>query len=186
MVMKKVLIVIAHPNKNSFSHKISDAYSNESKKNGNKVEVLDLYDKKLKQDFLKFEGRRNLHSEELNVFQKKISESDELVFIFPIWWGYCPAVMKNFFDNNITSGFGYKYIDGKLNKLLKGKSANVFATCDGPGLFYKMFMMPIWKINTLGFCGIKLKSFKVFDKMRLRDEVAREKLLKKVEKISRN
>jgi NAD(P)H dehydrogenase (quinone) len=32
--------------------------------------------------------------------QAKITWADELIFIFPIWWGDAPAIVKNFIDCN--------------------------------------------------------------------------------------
>jgi NAD(P)H dehydrogenase (quinone) len=43
------------------------------------------------------------------LFQEKIKNSDELIFVFPIWWGNMPAIMKNFFDTNFEAGFAYKF-----------------------------------------------------------------------------
>jgi len=44
------------------------------------------------------------------IIQKKIKNSQEIILIFPIWWGGMPAIMKNFFDTNLTSGFSFKYV----------------------------------------------------------------------------
>jgi len=41
--------------------------------------------------------------------QKKMSKADEYIFIFPVWWGGMPAILKNFFDTNLSSGFAFEY-----------------------------------------------------------------------------
>jgi putative NADPH-quinone reductase len=60
--------------------------------------------------------------------QEKILAANELVFIFPIWWGDAPAILKNFIDCNFHSGFAFRYENGKSVGLLKGKSARIIAT----------------------------------------------------------
>lgn len=177
-----VLIITAHPSKNGFTHRIAKAYSSVSKKNKSNVEILDLYKTKLQQKFLKFEDKRKMpQTKELKEIQKKISWADELVFVFPVWWSGAPAIMKNFIDTNLGSGFAFKYENGKVVGLLKGKIAKVFVTCDGSGLMYKMFLAPVWKLGILKFCGFKVGSFTIFDKMIKMDESKRNEFLKLVE-----
>jgi len=113
--------------------------------------------------------------------QEKILWADELVFFFPLWWGDMPAILKNFFDCNFTVGFAYKF-EGKLlpRKLLSGKIARVFITADGSKLFQYLLCFPLKKILqyvVLGFCGVKVSSFLLFDRMMKRDETSRLQLL---------
>ncbi len=71
--------------------------------------------------------------------QEQITRADEICFFFPLWWFDCPAILKNWFDVNYTSGFAYKYRSGKAipEKLLKGKSVRIFVTAGGPSWLYK-------------------------------------------------
>lgn len=39
----------------------------------------------------------------VNSYQQRILNSDELIFIFPIWWESMPAMMKGFFDKVISN-----------------------------------------------------------------------------------
>ncbi|QFR39772.1 NAD(P)H-dependent oxidoreductase [Candidatus Gracilibacteria bacterium 28_42_T64] len=112
------------------------------------------------------------------IMQDKITWADQLVFIFPIWWGQVPAIMKNFFDTNFENNFAFRYTKKGQEGLLKGKTARVFATCDAPGFIYKLFIFPnrikgYFKMYLLGFCGIKTSSFHLFDSMRKRDDASR-------------
>lgn len=72
--------------------------------------------------------------------QKLLSEYDEYAFFFPVWWGGMPAILKNFFDINFSSGFAFRFVPGKAfpDKLLLGKSAKVFYHCDAPSLLYRI------------------------------------------------
>lgn len=79
-----------------------------------------MYEGENFQDFLRFEDASDLSmNDKKKRMQEKILWADEIVFVFPIWWGNMPAVLKNFFDVNFSSGFAFKY-EKKLPKgLLK-------------------------------------------------------------------
>jgi NAD(P)H dehydrogenase (quinone) len=163
--MKK-LIISANPSTKGFTHAIVNKMKELSEKNGDSVEVLDLYQTELRQDFLRYEEKREMAKDEVTKkIQSKITEADELVFVFPIWWGDAPAIMKNFIDCNFSAGYAFKYTpEGKSVGLLTGKSARIIATSGSPSYFYKVFLHIQfgWNMNRIGFCGIKQKSFTVF------------------------
>ncbi len=70
--------------------------------------------------------------------QKLLAEHDEYVFIFPVWWGNMPAILKNFFDCNFMAGFAFNFVSGKMmpEKLLSDKTAKIYCHCDAPTLLY--------------------------------------------------
>lgn len=185
----KTLIITAHPSKSGFTHGIAAEYEKAANEKGNEVEILDLYAEENKQDFLRFENIKEVPADpSVERMQAKIAESDELVFVFPLWWYGEPAIMKNFWDKNFTARFAYRYIEGKPVGLLKGKTARVFFTCDGPWYYQWLLLQPvrnIWWLTKLRFCGIKMKSFVVFSSMRTRDEKDRLKFLEKVYKLGK-
>lgn len=192
--MHKTLIITAHPSSKGFTHQIAAAFKESREKasgkkamaaGGTTVEILDLYKTDLKQGFLTFENIREMPADPVrDALQKKILEADELVFIHPMWWLSPPAIMKNFLDNNFGARFAYKYeLGGKRVGLLGPRTARVYITCDGPLWIYILLALPFWSIWSLGilhFCGLKVKSFSVFDKKRLRTEKEMEHYLRKV------
>jgi NAD(P)H dehydrogenase (quinone) len=180
----KTLIITAHPSKFGFTQKIAEQYAKGKTEKGDTVEILDLYKQENKQDFFVFENIKEVMPDPtVDRMQKKIAENDELVFVFPMWWFAEPAILKNFLDKNLTPHFAYQYENGKPVGLLKGKTAKVFITSDGPKLFHFLLAMPIWSVwgmTRLRFCGIKMESFQIFDKMIERKEESRKELLEKV------
>lgn len=165
--MKK-LIVTANPSVKAFTHKIAEKLEEVSKAAGQETEILDLYRTELRQDFLAFEDSKEMGRDETTKeIQKKIRWADEIVFVFPIWWGDAPAIMKNFIDCNFGAGFAFQYVNGKPVGLLKGKAARVIATSGAPSFFYKVLLhiQLLWSLNRIGFCGIEQKSFTVFGGM---------------------
>ena len=185
------LIITAHPSSHGFTHAIAQKYRETKEKNGHTVEILDLYKTELQMDFLHYEEKSDMKTIDpaVSAIQKKITETEELVFIFPIWWVNVPSILKNFFDRILTSGFAFQYVKWKNmpNKLLTTKTAKIFCTCDAPKVLYWMIGNPlriILQLGTLGYCGIKIKGYFVFDQMRKRTPEECQKLLKTVEKIA--
>jgi NAD(P)H dehydrogenase (quinone) len=122
-------MITAHPSTQGFTHQIAARLRELSEKNGDTIEILDLYTTDLKQDYLRYEDRREMGKDQTTkALQEKIMQADELVFVAPMWWGDVPAIMKNFIDCNFTSGFAFQYIDGKPIGLLKGKTARIIMT----------------------------------------------------------
>lgn len=91
----------------------------------------------------------------------EIASADHLVFIFPLWWGSFPALMKAFIDRVFSSGFAYRYVKGKQipGKLLTGKTARIIITMDSPVWYYRFIKQARaekqLKNDILSFCGIK-------------------------------
>jgi NAD(P)H dehydrogenase (quinone) len=179
------LIITAHPSRAGFTHRIAEKITSLSRAKWMTVEILDLYNTDLEQDFLRFEDPKKMGEDPVTKkIQEKILAADELVFIFPIWWWDAPAIMKNFIDSNFHTGFAFRYENGKPIGLLKGKTARIVTTSGGPAFFYKLFLhiQILWNLNRIGFCGIKQKSFTVFGKME-DPKTDKEAYLKAVEKL---
>jgi NAD(P)H dehydrogenase (quinone) len=105
------LIITANPSTQGFTHKIADTLAKLSTDKGDKIEILNLYTTPLRQDFLTYEDKTERPKNPItSKIQEKILWADELVFIFPIWWGDAPAIMKNFLDCNFSAGFAFKYL----------------------------------------------------------------------------
>ncbi len=163
--MKK-LIISANPSSQGFTHKIVEKYTKLSEKKWDTIEILDLYTTDLKQDFLRYENKKEMGKDAITIkIQEKITWADELVFVFPIWWWDAPAIMKNFIYCNFGVGFAFQYDSkGKATGLLTGKIARIIATSGWPSWFYKvaLHIQILWNMNRIAFCGIKQKSFTVF------------------------
>ena len=188
----KVLIVTAHPASYGFTHKIANRYKHAKEERGHEVFIMDLYKKKYAQPFLDFEDikKDTKPTATTRMIQEKIVWADEVVFVFPVWWFGAPAVLKNFLDQNFTSGFAFKYNkQGIRAELLEGRTARIFATADGPWWVYLLFRFSAfmrWRHGVLGFCGIDLKTFDIFaDMFRHKDEASRERMLARVAERAR-
>lgn len=188
--MKNVLIITAHPSSHGHTHKIANAYKEASEEKGNTVEILDLYKTEYQLPFFAFENIRELpHIEAREKLQEKIMWANELIFVHPLWWGFTPAIMKNFLDHCLSSGMMYKYVHNRPVGLLTGRTAKVFITCGGPAYLYYLILMPfrtLWVHFILQFCGIKVTYFKLFGSMSIApvDEAKFERFLEKVKTLA--
>jgi NAD(P)H dehydrogenase (quinone) len=167
----KTLIITAHPSPRGFTHKLAQVYQAQKKEAGGEAEIIDLYQTKHQQPFYGFEDKKKKKTKSLSAaqdyFHKKIAQTDEIVFIYPVWWGGMPAILKNWLDTNLTSGFAFKYVEGKPVGLLKRKRVKIFATAGGSTFLYilsglALSMKHVWRLNVIKFCGMRLTEFKVF------------------------
>jgi len=186
--MKK-LIVIAQPSSKWFTHKILKTYRKTSEFYWDKVQVIDLYKKRNYQPYLEFEDMKVLGKDpNREKMQKKIKWADEIVFIFPIWWGNMPAILKNFIDTNFGAWFAYKFQKWTPvpKKLLKWKKAKIFTTCDWYAIIYNNMFCPMYleqylSMYILWVFWIEVTDFTLISKMRKKSNEEKDEILKKIE-----
>jgi NAD(P)H dehydrogenase (quinone) len=165
----KTLIIYAHPNTGGHCEYILKKVTSGLKEREENYEVIDLYkidyDPVLaeKEHYTSF-GNRDV-SKQNQDFQRKIKDSNHLVFIFPIWWASPPAMLKGFMDRVFVGKFAFKYKGFFPVPLLKGKTASVFMTGGAPTVFFRTLLgsraQKVFCNDTLGFCGIKSKTYYV-------------------------
>lgn len=162
-----ILIVTAHPSSKGDTHTIATTYAEGKRAQGHAVEIVDLYAKEYEVPLFKFENIREFQiSSVQKKFQEQIIWANEIVVVHPVWWSAPPAIMKNWLDLTIWPRVAYRYgPDGKVMKLLEGKTAKVFATSGGPSWYYYMpLVSPLkefWQFCIFDFCGVDLVDFRV-------------------------
>jgi len=124
------LIVVSHPNEESFCYNgIFKTIKDELEKNGESVEVIDLY-------------RSSFARPRTELIQKckdLITWTDRIYFISPVWWFRLTPRLETFFDEVFTPGFAYKFIPitkiyGYPKPLLKHKKVRTYLTHGAPAL----------------------------------------------------
>jgi len=162
------LIIIAHPKKESFSFAMANKYINLAKDKGYKIKTLDLYREKNQQPFFNFDNANKVEkTPEMKYYQEKIKWADELVFIFPYWWGSMPAILKNFIDWNFSKDFAFKYVNSRPKGLLINKNVKIYTTTGAPSLIYKITgansrLKKMFQKQIVEFCGMKLQQCSIF------------------------
>ena len=132
--MKQILIINGHPDKESFNYALSAAYIKGVNKTDAELTQINISDLDFNPN-LRFGYRKRMELEpDLVDAIDKIKKADHIVWVFPIWWGGYPALMKGFIDRTFLPGITFQPIEGKPlpKKLLKGKSARLIITSDTP------------------------------------------------------
>jgi len=166
--VKNILIIVAHPKKDSFSFAMADTYKEVAEKRGDTVEMLDLYRDEHQQTFFNYDDANTLTTDtSMQYYQDKISSADELVFVFPYWWGSFPAILKNFFDWNLSKDFAFKYVNSRPIGLLTDKTVKIFTTTGAPKFIYTLTganrrLKSMIKEQIVEFCGMKLDGCHIF------------------------
>lgn len=126
----KHLIVIGHPDHKSFCYNgIYKTIVRQMRKHKENYKVIDLYEDKLHND------RNDLIKE----YQDLITWSTHIYFISPVWWFRLTPKMETFFDEVLTPGFAYKFVNfTKLyaypKPFLKDKKVRTYITHGAPSL----------------------------------------------------
>ncbi|KWT67838.1 putative oxidoreductase [Comamonas testosteroni] len=71
--------------------------------------------------------------------QLDITWAQHLVWVYPIWWGGLPALLKGFLDRIFLPGFAFKYRANSAlwDRLLAGRTAELLVTMDFPPWYYR-------------------------------------------------
>ncbi len=164
-----VLIIVAHPKTDSLSFTIAKAYESAAKAAGKQVAFLDLYRDTYQQPWFTYDKDPydRKPTDTMLYYQKKISDADEIVFVFPYWWGSMPAILKNFFDWNFSMGFAAVFENGRPKGLLSDKHVKVFTSTGTPRFLYTLTganrrLKQMFKQQIIEFCGMRLDAFEIF------------------------
>jgi putative NADPH-quinone reductase len=82
------------------------------------------------------------------------------VFLFPLWHGTMPALLKGFLEHIFRPGFAMEYREGSFPKrLLAGRSARIVVTMGMPVLFCRWYFgaygVRSFERSMLSFAGIR-------------------------------
>ena len=184
----KIQIIYAHPFDESFNKAILDNTIEGLKHAGHEYDLIDLN----KEGFNPILTREELaqYSEgkyldpKVGEYLSKIKKAEHLVFIFPIWWGDVPAILKGFFDKVFLKKETYEIKGMMPVPKLKGRSATLISTMNGSRFFYNWF----WKAPvkqtvikcTLKLCGIKPMKWIEFQQVVSTSDTKRERMLDRV------
>lgn len=185
--MKTILIVLGHPGGDTFARTLAEDYRRGAEQSGASVGLLDLSALRFNPDL-----SGGLHDPaplepDLAQAQQAIARADHLVFVHPNWWGTYPARLKGFFDRVFLPGFAFQYQTGSPfpAKLLKGKTARLVVTMDGPGWWYRWAMGAggdrALTNSILSFCGVKTLGVYHADNLRPRQNAPLARHRKRVE-----
>lgn len=166
-LMKKVLVINANPKSQSFCKSLANNYASSA---ALKHEVKQIHINEMNFEISLDKGYEGLAPLEpdLLYFQELVLWSEHIIIVTPVWWGTLPAKFKGLIDRTFLPNFAFKYREGKAvpDKLLSGRSSELYITLDTPPLWYKYLqgnaIYKQVKISILDFSGIKNRSTTYF------------------------
>lgn len=161
----QILVVLAHPNEDSFNHAIAMQVCKTIRNNGHTPIFHDLYREKFDPELPGNEIARNVElPEEIAKHCEELVSSDGVIIIHPNWWGMPPALLKGWVDRVIRPGIAYEFIEGDSGEgvpvgLLKAKTALIFNTSntikEREESIFGDPLERIWKDCIFNLCGVK-------------------------------
>ena len=104
-------------------------------------------------------GDYSVFMEQEHVYWRK---ADEIILLFPLWWGYFPALGKGYLDQILSYGFAYE-LEGEspIAAALKDKQMSVVLTSGSPFDVMKENGLHDQLVDTIDrtivqFCGMTL------------------------------
>ncbi len=159
---KRILIICGHPDPapERFCRALADAYAQGATRAGHSVRRIDVAQLDMPLLRTKDDFEKGQPPESIARSQGDILWAQHLVFVYPLWLGTLPALLKGFLEQVFRPAFAFAgdTSKGQWTKLLKGKSARIVVTMGMPALFYRWYYgahgLRSFKRNILSFGGI--------------------------------
>lgn len=129
--MPSHLIVLGHPSPSSFNAALASRYAEVVRAQHHDAVLRDLY--ALGFDPLLKEAERTANgvdgeTGDIQAELTLLNQCDILTFVYPLWFGMPPAVIKGYIDRVLGAGFRVDQLGRSPEGLLRGKQLSVITT----------------------------------------------------------
>jgi len=189
MSEKKILIINGHSDIDSFNYGLSNAYVIGAQNSGAQVKEIRIRELDFNPNLQYGYRKRTELEPDLLQAQEDLKRADHIVWVYPVWWGSVPAIMKGFLDRVLLPGFAFKKREGSVwwDKYFTGKTSRLICTLDQPPWFYRWIngcpSHKAMKKLTMNFIGVKKVKITTIGPLRLSKQEFRDKWIKKIEKL---
>ncbi|KQZ21707.1 dehydrogenase [Mesorhizobium sp. Root552] len=182
---RRILIIVGHPDSNPkrLCRALAEAYADGARSAGHEVRLIDIatLDFPILRTMAEFADRPLPIT--LEDAAQALKDAEHLVFVFPLWLGTMPALLKAFLEQVMRPGVAFAYPEagksGFAKTLLKGRSARVVVTMGMPASFYRFWYLGHGiaglRRNILNFVGISPVRETLFGMVEGASEVKRRK-----------
>ncbi len=120
----KVLLVVAHPCRDSFTHACAEAAGRGLARAGHAVDTIDLYADEFRAQMSReeraaYESEQPILDPMVDDHATRLLGADAIVFVYPTWWSGLPAVLKGWLERVMVPGVGFT-LDARSRKVRPG------------------------------------------------------------------
>lgn len=192
---RRILIIVGHPDGSPkrLCRALADAYAEGARSAGHEVRLLDIatLDFPILRTIEEFTERPLPVT--LEDAAQAIKDTEHLVFVFPLWLGTMPALLKAFLEQVMRPGVAFAYPEkgkrGFARTLLKGRSARVVVTMGMPASFYRFWYLGHgvagMRRNILNFVGVSPVRETLFGMVEGASEAKRRKWIEEVRALGK-
>jgi NAD(P)H dehydrogenase (quinone) len=161
----RILIIYSNHYGNNFNSRLLERLKSKITQIGDELEVRDLYqmnfDPVLRTKDFEMISAGN-PPDDIRKEQELIKWADILLFIYPIWWGGMPAIVKGYIDRVFSWGFAYKSNGNGPVPLLTDKKAILMNSFGQSRAEYEMGMFAAMnRVNSEGV--LDFQEFRYFN-----------------------
>lgn len=119
-----MLLVIAHPCSDSFTHSAADAAVSGLTHAGHTVDVLDLHELGFRaamdrRERVAYDTDQPILDPMVADHAERVRRADALVFVYPTWWSGLPAILKGWLERVLVPGVAFTF-DERTGKVRPG------------------------------------------------------------------
>ncbi len=184
-----VTIIFAHPAGNSYNHALLQAVTEALDTKPVKYAVIDLYRDKfnpvLSNDEWLIFNKGQYVDGLVGKYQDILKNTEELIFIFPVWWYDMPAILKGFMDKVLLKQFAYVGTNTGVKGLLTNiRKATAITTAVSAKWYLKYFcgnpIEGVFLKTTMKAIGIKRVKWLHSSDISRNDTVKRNKFIQRI------
>jgi putative NADPH-quinone reductase len=190
--MRRITLIQGHPDPagGHLDHALADSYAAGASAAGHELRRIEIasLDFPLLRNKAEFEHGPTPPG--LAAAQAAIAWAEHLVFVYPIWLGDMPALLKGFLEQTLRPGFAFDYLDGgKVAMRLEGKSARLVVTMAMPALAYRWYYgapsVKSFERHILKFIGIGPIARSLYGQAETASDAERQAWLEELEALGR-
>ncbi|MDN2579709.1 NAD(P)H-dependent oxidoreductase [Aquibium sp. ELW1220] len=161
---RRILIIVGHPDPapERLARALAQAYADGATAAGHEVRRIDLARLDVPLLHTRAEFETGQPPAALAHAADDLRWAEHIVFVFPLWLGTMPALLKAFLEQMIRPGVAFAFPESGrtvARPLLRGRSARLVVTMGMPALLYRIWFLSHGtaglRRSILGFAGIR-------------------------------